>query len=143
MDTCTPSQMGPTMNHTTARPTVLLVDDCIAQRDLYELVLAPEFTVLTASRGSDALTLAAREHPDVVVLDVMMPGLDGWETCTRLKTDPVTADTPVVLLTGSNDVDLSQHAVAVGADAILNKPCSADMLVQRLHVAVSHQQQQR
>lgn len=120
--------------------TVLLVDDCSAQRDLYELVLAPEFRVLTASRGYDALAVAASEHPDVVVLDVMMPGLDGWETCRRLKTDSVTADTHVVLLTGCKDVDLSQHAAAVGADALENKPCSADRLLRCIHIAIAKRQ---
>jgi CheY-like chemotaxis protein len=133
-------QWSTTMNHITARPTVLLVDDCVAERDLYELVLAPECTVLTASRGSDALALAAQTHPDVIVMDVMMPELDGWETCARLKTNPVTADTPVLLLTGANDVDLSQHAVAVGADAIMNKPCPADALLHHIHIAADHQQ---
>jgi two-component system cell cycle response regulator len=113
------------------------VDDCCAERDLYELVLTPEFRVLTASRGHDALAMAATEHPDVIVLDVLMPGLDGWETCTRMKIDPATADTPVLLLTGSNDGDLSQHAIAVGADAVEHKPCSADRLLHHLHVAVA------
>ena len=73
-----------------ARPTVLLVDDCREQRDIYEIVLARDFRVVTAGRGLDALALATSERPDVVVLDVMMPGIDGWETCTRLKVDPAT-----------------------------------------------------
>jgi CheY-like chemotaxis protein len=110
------------------RPTLLLVDDCVQERDFYEIALAPDFTILTASRGAHGIELATATHPDAVVLDVMMPGLDGWETCSRIKARAETADIPVVLLTGVNDADLSEHAAAVGASAVLNKPCSADRL---------------
>jgi CheY-like chemotaxis protein len=72
--------------------------------------------------------MARRERPHAIVLDVMMPGLDGWETCTRIKCDDVTADIPVILLTGANDRDLTQHANAVGASALLQKPCPVDRL---------------
>ena len=64
----------------------------------------------------------------MIVMDVMMPGLDGWEACTRIKSHPRTADVPVILLTGADDRDLSQHAIAVGATAVLKKPCPADLL---------------
>jgi CheY-like chemotaxis protein len=107
----------------------LLVDDCAPVRDLYELALQPIFRVTTASRGTDGLTRAMMEHPDVVVLDVMMPGLDGWETCVALKSNPHTADIPVILLTASEEQNLEQHAIAVGANALLGKPCPADRLV--------------
>jgi len=110
------------------RPTVLLVDDSVAERELYEVTLEPEFNILTASRGRDGLTLAINEQPDLVLLDVKMPGIDGWETCTYIKSHPRTANIPVVLLTGSDDGDLTQHAVAVGASAVLKKPCPAEKL---------------
>ena len=112
----------------TPRPTVLLVDDCVAERELYELTLEPEFNILTANRGREGLTLAIDRRPDLVLLDVKMPGIDGWETCTYIKSHPETADIPVVLLTGADDVDLTQHAVAVGASAVLRKPCPAEKL---------------
>jgi CheY-like chemotaxis protein len=118
------------------RPKLLLVDDCVSQRDLYQMVLDPEFNVITASRGLDAVALAAAERPDVVVLDVMMPGLDGWETCTRIKSHPGSADTPVLLLTGNTDADLAQHAIAVGAEAVISKPCSADRLLRMIRDAI-------
>jgi len=119
------------------RRKVLLVDDCISERDLYEAVLETEFDVVTAARGLDALAIAAAERPDAVVLDVVMPGLDGWETCTRLKVDPATADTPVVLLTGVDDPDLSGHALAVGADGVEHKPCAPDRLLDRIHGVIT------
>lgn len=113
---------------TRTRRALLLIDDCVSQRDLYEIALEPEFDILTASRGGDGLSVALDQHPDAIVLDVMMPGLNGWETCTRIKSDPATSEIPVILLTGANDLDLSDRARAVGAAAILTKPCPADRL---------------
>jgi two-component system cell cycle response regulator len=110
------------------RPRLLLVDDCAPERDLYETMLEVEFNVLTAARGSDALALATRERLDAIVLDVNMPGMDGWETCARIKSDAATADIPVIMLTGADDVDLIEHAAAVGAMALLRKPCPAEQL---------------
>jgi len=111
-----------------SRPTLLLVDDCVAEREFYEHALETEFNILTASRGSDGVALALNERPDLVLLDVKMPGMDGWAACTYIKSHPDTADIPVVLLTGTDDVDLTQHAVAVGASALLTKPCPPDKL---------------
>jgi CheY-like chemotaxis protein len=110
------------------RRTLLLVDDCVAERELYEIALETEFNILTANRGSDGVNLALSERPDLVLLDVKMPGIDGWTTCTYIKSHPDTADIPVVLLMGADDIDLTQHAVAVGASALLTKPCPADKL---------------
>jgi CheY-like chemotaxis protein len=110
------------------RLNVLLVDDCVAERDLYQCALEPEFEVLTASRGEEGAAIAAIHHPDVIVLDVLMPGMTGWETCERLKRDAATADIPVVMLTGAHDHDLARQAKAVWASALLHKPCAADRL---------------
>src|SRR5581483_9511831 len=117
-------------NAPTNRFTLLLVDDSMPERDLYAMVLRDHFRVVTASRGDDALSLAVSERPAIILLDVMMPGLTGWETCTRIKSNPATAHIPVVLLTAVDDVDLTQHAFAVGADDVVNKPCSAERLLQ-------------
>ena len=115
---------------------LLLVDDSAAERDFYEMLLEREFRILTASGGSTGVLLAAQEHPDAVVLDVMMPGMDGWETCTRLKRDPHTAGIPVILLTAADDADLFSHAKAVGATAVVTKPCSARRLRETIHSAL-------
>jgi len=118
------------------KPTVLLIDDCGAERDLYELALEHDFHILTAARGSEGASLAQRARPDAIVLDVIMPGMDGWETCTFIKSDSITADIPVILLTGADDRDLSQHAVAVGATALLRKPCPLEVLRQTIVAAL-------
>ncbi len=119
------------------RVNLLLIDDCVAERDLYECVLQPEFSILTATRGADGLALAHRAQPDAIVLDVLMPGMDGWETCRQIKCNPVTTDIPVILLTAADDRDLSQHATAVGASAVLHKPCPADRLREAILAAVN------
>jgi CheY-like chemotaxis protein len=104
---------------------------------LYEMTLQSQFNVVTASRGLEGLALAIARQPDVIVLDVKMPGLDGWETCTRIKSHPVTANIPVILLTSSDDRDLSQHAIAVGAETVLRKPCPAERLIEQVQATIS------
>ena len=87
---------------------ILVVDDIEANVRLLEAKLTAEYyDVLTASDGPTALAIAAKEKPDIVLLDVMMPGMDGFETCRRLKADPVTRHIPVVLVTATGrDADL-------------------------------------
>src|SRR5262245_13288535 len=114
------------------RLKLLLVDDCVPLRDLYELMLKRVFDVTTATEGGDGLQLAAEIHPDAIVLDVLMPGLDGWQTCRCLKSDPATASIPVILLTGADDGDLPRRARDVGASAVLTKPCRAETLKQTI-----------
>jgi DNA-binding response OmpR family regulator len=123
------------------RIRVLLIDDAISQRDLYEAVLTAQFEVLTAARGEDGLRLAIQAGPDAIVLDVKMPGLDGWETCRQLKSGHATADIPVILLTGADDVeDLAGQAIRVGATTLMKKPCSADRLTETIRSCVHDRQ---
>ena len=81
-------------------PTVLLADDQLVQHTLVQATLGRSYRVLSAWNGQEALDMAQRERPDVVLLDVMMPVLDGFEVCRRLKADPATQQTVVVMLTG-------------------------------------------
>jgi two-component system cell cycle response regulator len=83
---------------------VLVVDDVPVNRRLLEAKLAAEFfEVAMAASGAEALSVAARWSPDVVLLDVMMPEMDGFETCRALKADPATAHVPVVMVTALID----------------------------------------
>ena len=118
------------------RLNVLVVDDCVAERDLYQCVLEPEFHILTASRGDEGVALAARHHPDVIVLDVLMPEIDGWEACRRIKSNAATVDIPVLLLTGANEPNFARQAKAVWASALLHKPCSGGSLRAAILAAV-------
>jgi CheY-like chemotaxis protein len=116
------------------RASVLLVDDCGDQRDLYQLLLASEFEVATASRGAEAITVAAKARPDVIVLDIEMPEMNGFETCRRLKAAPETQAIPIVMLTARDYIP--DEARLAGAFAVLEKPCPEGRLVQTILAAI-------
>jgi CheY-like chemotaxis protein len=114
---------------------VLLVDDSREHRELYAHALEGVANVTTASRGEHALALAEADPPDVIVLDVMMPGMDGWETCERLKAEPATAVIPIIMLTSLDGVDVPARARQAGAIAVLMKPCPSERLIMTIEAA--------
>jgi len=104
---------------------ILIVDDTPHNIDVLSATLADEHCeLMAATSGARALELAARGLPDLVLLDVMMPGMDGFEVCRRLKADPVTTDIPVIFVTARTD-DVSQ-GFAVGGSDYISKPINAD-----------------
>ena len=116
-----------------AQPVVLAADD---DEDILELVAfrleRSGYTVLRAHDGEEALRLAQEEHPDLVVLDVMMPKLDGFEVTRRLRADAATSSTPIILLTArAQDADV-QMGFDAGADDYLRKPFSPQELRARV-----------
>ena len=118
------------------RPRVLLVDDSVEQRDLYALMLEPTASVITASRGDEALALAHTGPFDAIVLDVMMPGMNGWDVCRRLKEDPATSAIPVLILTSLDGVEAAEPGHRAGAAAVLMKPCPAERLAVAIEDAI-------
>jgi two-component system cell cycle response regulator len=112
---------------------VLVVDDIAANVKLLEAKLAAEyFDVITASNGFDALKVAAAQSPDIVLLDVMMPGMDGFEVCRRLKADPKTAHVPVVMVTALDQPSDRVAGLEAGADDFLTKPVNDISLFARV-----------
>lgn len=112
---------------------ILVVDDIEANVKLLEARLTAEYyEVLTASDGPTALALAASEKPDIVLLDVMMPGMDGFEVCRRLKEDPITRHIPVVLVTALDGRSDRITGLEAGADEFLTKPIDDVMLFARV-----------
>ncbi len=102
---------------------VLVVDDVPPNVKLLEAKLTSEyFDVLTAFSGPEALEVIAREHPDIVLLDVMMPGMDGFEVCRRIKADAATAHIPVVMVTALDQPSDRVTGLEAGADDFLTKP---------------------
>jgi two-component system cell cycle response regulator len=112
---------------------ILVVDDIEANVRLLQAKLAAEYyDVLTAPDGATALALAAEERPDLVLLDVMMPGMDGFEVCRRLKDDPLTRHIPVVLVTALDGRGDRITGLEAGADEFLTKPIDDILLFARV-----------
>ena len=123
----------------------LVVDDAPDIRLLADLVLTMAgFTVSAASSGSEALRkLASGDLPDIVLLDVQMPDVDGWETLTRVRADPQTADLPVVLCTVKGLPEDTLKGWSLGCDGYLGKPFDINGLVDELLSVLKRSREQR
>ena len=112
---------------------ILIVDDDHHNRRLLEVMLAPEgVLVLMAANGEEALALVAVARPDLILLDVMMPGMDGFEVVARLKGDPETARIPVILVTALTDRAAKVRGLEAGAEDFLTKPVERAELCARV-----------
>ena len=117
-----------------AKGKILVVDDEIYIVHILDFSLGMEgYEVLTALDGEQALEKAHAEHPDLIVLDIMMPKLDGYETCKMLKADPATKDVPVILLSAKGRNVDQKIGFEVGADDYITKPFSPRKLVERIN----------
>lgn len=102
---------------------VLIVDDQLSVRETLEALLAPEgYELAFAANGVEALALAQELKPDVILLDVMMPVMDGFEVCRRLRADPLLGQVPIVMVTALDDQDSRLRGLGVGADDFVSKP---------------------
>jgi signal transduction histidine kinase/CheY-like chemotaxis protein len=114
--------------------TVLVIDDEADVRDLVHRFLKKEgYHVVPAGTGDEGIRLARELHPDVITLDVMMPGVDGWSVLTALKADPETAEIPVIMLTIVDDRNLGY---ALGASEYLTKPINREQLLTELRTVI-------
>jgi two-component system cell cycle response regulator len=117
----------------TSQPLVLIVDDEPVDRDTLEaLLLAEGYQLAFAEHGPDALAQATARPPDVILLDVMMPGMDGFDVCRRLRANPDLAEVPVIFVTALDDRDARLRGLAAGADDFITKP--VDRMELRLRV---------
>jgi two-component system cell cycle response regulator DivK len=115
------------------RPLVLVVDDFIDAREMYaEYFVFSGFRVVEASNGAEAVQKALELTPQVILMDLSMPGMDGWEATRRLKADRRTKDIPVIALTGHALTGFSESAKLAGCDAFVTKPCLPDTLVEEV-----------
>ncbi len=103
--------------------TALIVEDHPEQADLVARILRMRnYAPLLAETGESGLRLAREQIPDVMLLDLMLPDINGFDVCRRLRTDPATRLIPVVMLTALNDVQHRVHGFRVGANAYVTKP---------------------
>src|SRR6266851_5943048 len=121
---------------------ILVVDDNELNLELLVAMLASEhYVVSTARDGFEALAKIAAEKPDLVLLDVMMPRLDGFEVCRRIKADPTMADIPVIMVTALSDVDDLVRGFDAGAEDFVTKPFNFDALMARVRSQLRRKRQ--
>ena len=111
--------------------TVLLVDDNAQNLELLEAYMEdlPEVRVVTAVNGLEAMEKVAAESPDLILLDIMMPKMSGFEVCKRIKADPKTRDTLVVMVTALNEASDIERGAECGTDDYISKPIDRKALV--------------
>lgn len=114
------------------KPTVLAVDDTPANLTLLAQLLGPHYRVQLAVSAAKAIEIAQRQAPDLIVLDVMMPEMDGYEACRHLKADPRTRDVPVLFLTALNSPDDETRGFEVGGADFIAKPFTPATLLARV-----------
>ena len=116
-------------------PTILVVDDTPISLNLVSGVLAAEgFGTLSAADGSSAREISRARQPDLILLDVLMPGESGFETCAALKSDPATADIPIIFLSSLDDVRSKVEGLKIGGVDYIAKPVHAEEVLARVRV---------
>lgn len=130
------------MQTSSKRPTVLLVDDEPFNLSLLDGVLSRNYIIQTAGNGPEALKLAFASPPDLILIDVMMPVMDGFEVCRRLKENATTMHVPVIFITAKNEIKDEELGFAVGASDFIHKPISAPIVAARVrtHIKIKFMQ---
>ncbi|MCH7595554.1 MAG: response regulator [Planctomycetes bacterium] len=123
-----------------AKPTILLVDDNAQNLELLEVYMeeVPEARVVTATNGLEAMEKVASDAPDLILLDIMMPKMSGFEVCKRIKSDPKTRDIIVVMVTALNEASDIERAAECGTDDYLSKPIERKALVDLVRALLSN-----
>ena len=118
------------------KPSILIVDDAPANLSLMAGLLMAHYTVKALNAGSRVLALARQEAPDLILLDVMMPDMDGYEVCRQLKADPLTCQIPVIFVTSKTDAGSEQRGMAAGAVDYIMRPITPAILLSRVQAHV-------
>ena len=125
--------MSPPPNAADHRARVLIVDDERKNRELLEVILEAEgYLLVTASSGEEALDLVRTQAPDLILLDIMMPGLDGYQVVARIKANPASKHIPVIMLTALDDRNSRTHGLSAGAADFITKPVNRADVCERV-----------
>ena len=122
---------------TVTQPLILAVDDEASNLQLLRQILQDHYRLRFAKDGPRALELAREERPDLILLDVMMPGMSGYEVCAALKADPALAAIPVIFVTALNDTDDELEGFEAGAVDYITKPVSPPIVRARVRTHLS------
>ncbi|MBT1064663.1 response regulator [Bowmanella sp. Y26] len=128
---------------TTARPTVLLVDDEKANLRLLSDFLRQDTGIILAQNGNQAVEKAVAMQPDLILLDIMMPGMDGFDTLRTLKSIPSTSDIPIIFITGLDNPEKEQEGLRLGAQDYIHKPFNIDVVKARIATQLEIVRQRR
>lgn len=120
------------MNDIADKPLVCIVDDEVSNAELLRLMLEDEYETCMAYNGKEAIKLVADRKPDIILLDIMLPDLSGYEVCEELQRNPATADTPVIFVTGLEDKSSESTGFEVGAVDYVVKPVVARIVKARI-----------
>ncbi len=123
--------------------SILAVDDEVLNRELLSGLLGKEFNILTVASGEEAIEVASREKPDLILLDILMPGIDGYETCEKLKQNDVSQNCPVIFISANKDESEILRGYEAGAVDYLVKPFKPKELKQKVRLNLDRQKQQR
>jgi diguanylate cyclase (GGDEF)-like protein len=116
----------------TRRPLILIVDDEVSNIEILNAVLEDHYEVCFATSGEDALAVARASLPDLILLDVLMPGMDGYEVCRRCKEDVLIADVPIIFTTALGDEEAEAHGLSLGAIDYVVKPIHPAVVLARV-----------
>ncbi len=131
------------MSTAAEKPVVLVVDDLPDNITLLSSILSSSYRVKAANSGENALQLAVKSPPDIILLDIMMPGYDGYEVCRRLKADPRTRNIPVIFITALGEVDDERMGFELGAVDYITKPVSPPIVMARVKTQLALYNQNR
>lgn len=121
-----------TLNTHENRPVILAVDDTPENLDVVKGLLTPRFIVKAAINGMMALKIVEKHPPDLILLDIRMPQMDGFEVCRKLKANNATAAIPVIFLTGESDAEIQADALETGAAGFITKPIDPGALLAKI-----------
>lgn len=126
------------MQLTRSLPLILAIDDQSINLEILDQAFGSEFKLVTATKGEEGLELARQFHPDLILLDVKMPGIDGFETCRRLKSDVDLRGIPIIFMTAASETDDEVRGLELGAVDYILRPINFSVARQRIRNHLAH-----